>query len=179
MALVTETLPRELNRDLYEIVALRTHVLLSDRDYIDQICNFLPQPAPFANRPDGVYMTDSNIQALLQKYEELKQMKRPENTPISELFHTHHEQNRVTINVDIATVSNSSMCSAAEQEKRSNVIQRFKVSPVAALPSPPPSSDTTSLKYCLVDQDNDDDMNDIELGENFERRTYKRISCRF
>nr|XP_027218319.1 uncharacterized protein LOC113810874 isoform X1 [Penaeus vannamei]XP_027218321.1 uncharacterized protein LOC113810874 isoform X1 [Penaeus vannamei] len=71
MALVTETLPRALKQELYEIVALRTHIQYSDRDYIEKICNFLPPPRPVPLQ-DASLPNAFSIRSQLDRFDEMR-----------------------------------------------------------------------------------------------------------
>ncbi|XP_068245916.1 uncharacterized protein [Palaemon carinicauda] len=75
LALVDETLPKTLNRDLYDIVCLRTHIKLTDPDYIEQICRFLPPqelPENSDLQPDNLQESLNDINEFLERYEEIR-----------------------------------------------------------------------------------------------------------
>lgn len=178
LALVMETLPRALVGDLYEIVALRTHVLFSNRDYIEKICNFLPAPAPQQIRPDGVYLTETDIQTLLQRFEEIRLRERQQQVPLSEVFSMQRESSHVTISVDIATTleynGGSPFHEMSDEDRRSMARRlRMKPLPVKSNSQPP------SLHYFLSDQDDEEEEEDEAQTEDFTRYTFTRLSCKF
>ncbi|XP_071517725.1 uncharacterized protein [Panulirus ornatus] len=180
LALVMETLPRALVRDLYEIVALRTHVLFSNRDYVEKICNFLPAPAPQQIRPDGVYLTETDIQTLLQHFEEIRLRERQQQVPLSEVFSMQRESTHVTISVDIATTleyNGESPFHAMSDEDRRSMARRLRMKP----PPVKSNSQPPSLNYFLSDQDNEEEEEEEDEAqtEDFTRYTFTRLSCKF
>ncbi|XP_064078749.1 toll-like receptor 2 [Macrobrachium nipponense] len=184
MALVTKTLPKKLNRDLYEIICLRTHIKLTDRDYIEQICRFLPPQEPVNDgdlRPDGLHMTINDISDLLQRYEEIMRIERQTSTVrLAELFHTHRERDKVSIRVDIATSFSSHVCDDKTkcptcQNERSAMVQRFKGSSYSHSSSTLNILDTNSLNEYVLDGDTGEDITDI-LNEDSFCKSWKRTT---
>ncbi|XP_066971937.1 toll-like receptor 4 isoform X2 [Macrobrachium rosenbergii] len=159
MALVTKMLPKKLNRDLYEIICLRTHIKLTDRDYIEQICRFLPQePVEKCDlRPEELNITINDISDLLQRYEEIKRVEREKSTVrLAELFHTQREKDQVSIRVDIEAAFPSHVCDDKAscptcQSERSAMIQRFKGKSYTS--STVKMVDTNSLHEYVLDGD--------------------------
>ncbi|XP_068241824.1 toll-like receptor 2 isoform X2 [Palaemon carinicauda] len=171
LALVTPTLPRKLNRDIYEIVCLRTHIKLTDRDYIEQICRFLPSQELLQNSDLQPDMNDIN--QLLERYEEIRRMERKNNAlRLAELYHTHRDRNKVSIRVDIATAYSSHVCDDENschscQKERSAMIQRFKGKNYSS--SAVNLSDISSLHEYILDGDSSEDITDILNEDGFIR----------
>ncbi|KAK7081720.1 hypothetical protein SK128_017615 [Halocaridina rubra] len=179
VALVDETLPLHLYPEIFELVQLRTHILLSDRDYIQQICHFLPPPASPEHRLDGNSHTNTEFKESIERImNAILTRGRTESIPLGEIFHTSIDHNHIIVNVDVATAS----CTAAlgrqalsnlSKEEKTAIIERYKNNVQIA------DLDTSSLQYELKKEDNDDTSDDIFKEKNFVRCTYATISCRF
>ncbi|XP_068240353.1 toll-like receptor 2 isoform X2 [Palaemon carinicauda] len=183
LALVDETLPKTLNRDLYDIICLRTHIKLTDPDYIEQICRFLPPqelPENSDLQPDNLQESLNDINELLERYEEIRRKERLTSARrLGELFHTSREQGKVSIRVDIGTAFSSHVCDNKAtcpscQKEQSALIQRFKGGPYSS--SALNLSETSTRQEYTIDGESCEDITDI-LNEDGFIRGWKRTTC--
>ncbi|XP_068240369.1 toll-like receptor 2 isoform X2 [Palaemon carinicauda] len=183
LALVDETLPKTLNRDLYDIVCLRTHIKLTDPDYIEQICRFLPPqelPENSDLQPDSLQESLNDINEFLERYEEIRRKERLTSARrLGELFHTSREQGKVSIRVDIGTAFSSHVCDDTAtcpscQKEQYALIQRFKAGPYSS--SALNLSETSTRQEYTIDGESCEDITDI-LNEDGFIRGWKRTTC--
>ncbi|XP_068241844.1 LOW QUALITY PROTEIN: probable serine/threonine-protein kinase DDB_G0278509 [Palaemon carinicauda] len=183
LALVDVTLPKTLNRDLYNIVCLRTHIKLTDRDYIEQICRFLPPqelPENCDLQPDNWQESLNGINELLERYEEIRRKERQISAlRQGELFHTYREKGTVSIRVDIGTAFSSHVCDDKAtcpscQKEQYALIQRFKGGPHSS--SALDLSKTSTRREYTIDGESCEDITDI-LNEDGFIRGWKRTTC--
>ncbi|XP_063610478.1 uncharacterized protein LOC134784362, partial [Penaeus indicus] len=176
MALVTETLPRALKKDLYEIVALRTHIQYSDRDYIEKICQFLPQPRPVPVQ-DAPPLNAASIRLHLDRFDEMRGGHRNQST--CEVVHIHRDNERCVIDQYTASPKGAKLStwSQMSKEDRTQMLSKYTKSLNVPMES---SAETMSLNYVLLDQENDG-IEDEELFEfdTSSRFFITRTSCRF
>ncbi|XP_047493003.1 uncharacterized protein LOC125041771 [Penaeus chinensis] len=177
MALVTETLPRALAKDLYEIVALRTHIHYSDRDYIEKICQFLrpPRPVPVQDTPP---LHATSIRSHLDRFDEMRRGHKKQN--MSEVVYLHRDDEGYVIDQCTASITKGarvSPWSQMSQGARVQMLLKYTKSP--GMPSES-YAETRSLNYVLLDQKDDDneDEDSFQLGTS-SRFFITRTSCRF
>ncbi|XP_063613938.1 uncharacterized protein LOC134787151, partial [Penaeus indicus] len=177
MALVTKTLPRVLAKDLYEVVALRTHIQYSDRDYIEKICRFLrpPRPAPVQDAP---LLSATNIRSHLDRFDEMRRGHRDRS--MSEVVHLHRDNEGYVIDQYTASINKGarvSPWSQMSQEDRVQMLLKYTKSPEMPTES---YAETRSVSYVLMDQENDgnEDEDSFQLVTS-SRFFITRTSCRF
>ncbi|XP_042204161.1 toll-like receptor 2 isoform X2 [Homarus americanus] len=178
LALMMDPLPQALPRDLYEIVALRTHVLFTNRDYIERICNFLPAPAPQQPHLEGAYLTDTNIRYLLERFEAIRQRDREHRSNVCEVFSMARDENnkfeiRSEATWPVECQDETNLPTMSEEERR-EMIRRYNERPPVEHPT---RTDTTSLNYIMIDDDNEEEG--ITQLEGFTRSGFARYSCKF
>ncbi|XP_063591308.1 LOW QUALITY PROTEIN: uncharacterized protein LOC134768412 [Penaeus indicus] len=177
MALVTKTLPRVLAKDLYEVVALRTHIQYSDKDYIEKICRFLrpPRPTPVQDAP---LLSASNIRSHLDRFDEMRRGHRDRS--MSEVVHLHRDNEGYVIDQYTASINKGarvSPWSQMSQEDRVQMLLKYTKSPEMPAES---YAETRSVSYVLMDQENDgnEDEDSFQLVTS-SRFFITRTSCRF
>ncbi|XP_063590986.1 uncharacterized protein LOC134768230 isoform X2 [Penaeus indicus] len=177
MALVTETLPRALVKDLYEVVALRTHIHYSDRDYIEKICRFLrpPRPAPVQDAP---LLSATNIRSHLDRFDEMRRGHRDRS--MSEVVHLHRDNEGYVIDQYTASINKGarvSPWSQMSQEDRVQMLLKYTKSPELPAES---YAEIRNQNYVLLDQENDDNEDEYSFQLVTSSRFFiTRTSCRF
>ncbi|XP_042868544.1 toll-like receptor 5 isoform X1 [Penaeus japonicus] len=177
LALVTDTLPKALKPDLYETVALRTHVQYSDRDYLQKICNFLPPPLP-VHPQDASPQSSTTINIHLDRFDEIRRGHRNEN--VSEIVHFCRDNEGYVIDQYTASITKGAKMVPwphISPEERNRMIERYRVNP--RMP-PECYTETGSLNYVLLaEKDEMSDGEDSFQFDTFMRCSSTRISCRF
>lgn len=174
MALVTETLPRALKKELYEIVALRTHIQYSDRDYIEKICNFLPPPRPVPLQ-DASLPNAFSIRSQLDRFDEMRRENR--NQSMSNVVHLHRDNEAFVIDQYTASITSGTWKApwpSMSEEERHQMLSRYLKSPEMPAEC---YAETRSLNYVLLEQDNEDESS--ACMDVFSRLSVTRTTCRF
>ncbi|CAL4115080.1 unnamed protein product, partial [Meganyctiphanes norvegica] len=134
-ALVTNSLPRELKPELYEIVQQRTHVVFSDRDYIEKICDFLPRPDPRMLSSLNTTISDIRFNTFVREFLSRQDSVESDETShptVYQVFHTGIENGHITLNTEVehgTTDESPGVASMIAVNK-----SRFKVLPVKEPP---------------------------------------------